>query len=114
MPESYKNIYFNVSNFEQNRSKGTINNEVALRYRININLPENANLPLDYELFRIENGTETEITLENGKSAWVEVATECEIHEYRLYIKWRDGEKDISYKNLTDNIKISIELEQID
>ena len=28
--------------------------------------------------------------------------------------KWKNGEKNISYQNLTDNIKISVELEQLD
>lgn len=114
MPETSKNIYFQVSNFEENRSNESINNEVLLKYLVNITIPENANLPLEYKLYRIIDGTESEVTLTEGKSEWINVATENEVHEYKLYIKWKDGEKNISYQNLTDNIKISVELEQLD
>ena len=114
MPETSKNIYFQVSNFEENRSNESINNEVLLKYLVNITIPENANLPLEYKLYRIIDGTESEVTLTEGKSEWINVATENEVHEYKLYIKGKNGENDISYQNLTDNIKISVELEQLD
>lgn len=81
---------------------------------INIIIPENANLPLEYKLYRIMDDTETEITLTDGKSEWINVATENEVHEFKLYIKWKDGEKDASYQSLTDNVKILVELEQLD
>ncbi len=109
MPETSKNIYFQVSNFEENK-----NNEVSLKYLVNIIIPENSNLPLEYKLYRIIGETETEVTLTDGKSEWIDVAAENEVHEYKLYIKWKDDEKDVAYQNLTDNIKILIELEQLD
>ena len=48
IPNTTRNIDFEVKNFED-----TIQNEVKLRYRILLNMPETVYLPVDYTLYKV-------------------------------------------------------------
>jgi len=114
IPETTRSFNFYVFNFEGQIDKPSAQNEVLLKYLINIELPKNSNLPLQYKLYKIENGTEKEITLIDGQSDWIQVSTVNQMDTYRLDIIWETNKDEYTYQNLTDNIKISIELEQVD
>lgn len=114
IPETRRSLNFYVSNFEGEVNNPTAQNEVLLRYFIKIQLPETINLPLDYKLYKIENDVETSVDLNNGQSEWIQVSKTSKIDTYRLDIIWETGENENIYQNLTDNIKILIESEQID
>lgn len=114
IPETTRSFNFYVSNFEGEINNPTAQNEVLLRYFIKIELPQTINLPLNYNLYKIENDVETQITLNNGQSDWIQVSTVNQMDTYRLDIIWETNKDEYTYQNLTDNIKIFIELEQVD
>ena len=110
IPETSENIEFTVKNFD-----ATKQNEVNLKYRIIIEMPEIVNLPLNYTLYRVySNNVEEQVVLQGGISDYINVDTSNVEHNYKLKIQWQSGQDSILYQNLTDNIKISIDSEQID
>ena len=110
IPNTTQSISFSVKNYN-----GQEKNEVKLRYKIILELPVNSNLPINYRLYRVYNAnSEEEIILTNGVSSYIEMEMVNVIHEYRLDLIWQNGCDEIIYQNLVDNIKISIDSEQID
>ena len=110
LPETTENIEFKVKNYNDAKQ-----NEVNLRYRIIVEMPEVVNLPINYTLYRVySNNVEEEVTLQGGVSNYITVDTSNVEHNYRLKMEWQNGQDSILYQNLTDNIKISIDSEQID
>ena len=110
IPNSTQSVSFSVKNYN-----GQEKNEVKLRYKIILDTPVNSNLPINYRLYRVHNAnSEEEIILTNGVSSYIEMEMVNVIHEYRLDLIWQNGCDEIIYQNLVDNIKISIDSEQID
>ena len=115
VPNTTRSINFEVKNFEGELDNPTLLNEVKLRYSIHIDTPPDANLPLEYKLYRINSdSSQSELPLKNKISDYVEVSTTSEIHTYRLDVIWPDGLNQDIYQNRTDNIKVSVEVEQLD
>ena len=115
IPSTTRNIDFQVKNYKGDEANAQNTSEVKLKYRISVELPATAKLPLDYKLYRVyDESNEEEVTLTNGRSEYVMVSTASEVHSYRLDITWQDGHDEIDYQNLTDSIIISAESEQID
>ena len=115
IPNTTKNIDFEIKNFEGEIGEITAQNEVKTKYKIVVELPSTWNLPVDCKLYRVySEENKEEVSLVNGESEYIEVEMSSVIHKYTLELKWQNGHEEIYYQNLTDNISISIESEQID
>ncbi len=112
IPNTTQSINFEVKNYDELENE---KNEVKLKYRILLDTPVSPNLPIDYKLYRIYDGNvEEEIILTNGISTYIDVELANTTHAYRLDLIWRNNCDEIIYQNLIDNIKISIDSEQVD
>lgn len=110
IPNTTRTIEFSVKNFDSAEQS-----EVKLRYRIIIEMPENVHLPIDYKLYKLNNeDVKEEVSIVAGMSDYIEVDTTNVEHRYIVELTWRDGYNQIEYQNLTDNITISVDSEQID
>jgi hypothetical protein len=91
--------------------------ETKMNYTITIN--DLGNIPLEYTLENVSvsgNGVAIEDkTLTKGlaTSAGIMPLT-SDTHTYKLYIHWNEENNDENYSKLLENIKISIDAEQID
>ena len=115
IPNTTRTIDFEIKDFEGEIENIIAQNEVKTRYKIVVGFPNTWNLPVECKLYRVysENSKE-EINFVNGESDYFEFGLSSVVHKYRLELKWQSGHEEIYYQNLTDNITISIESEQMD
>ena len=115
LPETTKNIEFEVKNFEGDIVNPEKQNEVKSKYKLKLEIVDVLDIPLEYHLYRIYSlEDQREIILTDGESNFIEVDSLCTVHKYRLELIWQNGYDEIIYQNLSDHIKISIDSEQID
>ena len=115
VPNTVKSTTFEIRNFKGDLENPAQVNEVKLRYKIKIEAPSVANLPLNYKLYNIDDeANPVEIVLNNNASNYIEVSSKAQIHKYRLDIIWQNGLDEVIYANLTDEINIAVDAEQID
>lgn len=109
-PMQSENIYeFSVSNIENEQKS-----EVSMEYTIQIESLRN--LPLYYELYRIEDENETTDLFEkNGDiTEKIEMNLEESKHTYKLKIKWQEDEQSYLYAQTIDYIQIILNSNQMD
>ena len=109
-PIQSENIYeFSVSNIKDDKKS-----EVSMEYTIQIESLRN--LPLCYELYRIEDENETEDLFEqNGDiTETIQMNLEESKHTYKLKIKWKEDEQSYLYAQTIDYIQIKINSSQVD
>lgn len=115
IPNTTRNVEFEVKNFKGLTGNSSNTSEVKIKYRVIIELPITAQLPIDYTLYRVyDNDREEEMALTDGKTDYVEVDPTSTTHKYRLKMEWQSGRTDIRYQNLKDDVRILVESEQID
>lgn len=115
IPNTVRSTTFEIRNFKGDLENPTYVNEVKLKYTIKIESVNVANLPLDYKLYNIDDeANPVEIALTNNISDYIEVNSNAQIHKYRLDVIWQNGLDEVIYANLTDEINIVVDAEQID
>ena len=115
IPNTVRSTTFEIRNFKGDLENPTYVNEVKLKYTIKIESVNVANLPLDYKLYNIDDeANPVEIALTNNISDYIEVSSNAQIHKYRLDVIWQNGLDEVIYANLTDEINIVVDAEQID
>lgn len=115
IPNTTRNVEFEVKNFKGTTGNSNNTSEVKIKYRVIVELPITAQLPIDYTLYRVyDDDREVEVTLTDGRTDYIEVGTTSEIHKYRLKMEWQSGRTDIKYQNLKDDVRILVESEQVD
>lgn len=102
-----RNIYFTINNFDGTK-ENPIYNDVEYTYKISIT-NKNINIPLEYTLYKIENGIETQIEVKNGLSTSFTMKKSA-IQEDKFVLKVKMTDK--SHKNLSGLIDIGVFAEQ--
>lgn len=108
-PEDTEKVYtFKVSNIDDEKKS-----EVSMQYTIQIKTLDN--LPLEFELYRYENGqVGTTNLLTNNITENIPMKLGSAEHEYQLKIKWEDNNRDYKYAKVVDYIQIKLHSEQMD
>lgn len=107
LPGASKEITFSVSNTDEGRQ-----NEVLLKYSLQIEAV--TNVPLQYKLYEIVDGVETEIALTNNKSPEYEVGYDTQyLRNYKLKILWNETDDSYEYAGQTIRCKLKLNGEQM-
>ena len=95
-----QSIQFTVNNYDGTTSN-PIYNEIEYDYQISIQ----AEIPIEYELYKVENGQETQVTVTNGSSTQFTMPhSEIKEDTYILKVKLDDAQ----YKNMEDVLNIQV------
>ena len=106
--EKEKNYTFKVSNVDEDKKS-----EVSMQYTIQIKTLDN--LPLEFELYKYENGQiGTTNLLTNNITPNIPMKLGSAEHEYQLKIKWQDNSNDYKYAKVVDYVQINLKSEQMD
>lgn len=106
--EKEKNYTFKVSNVDEDKKS-----EVSMQYTIQIKTLDN--LPLEFELYKYENGQiGTTNLLTNNITQNIPMKLGSAEHEYQLKIKWQDNSNDYKYAKVVDYVQINLKSEQMD
>ena len=106
--EKEKNYTFKVSNVDEDKKS-----EVSMQYTIQIKTLDN--LPLEFELYKYENGQiGTTNLLTNNITPNIPMKLGSAEHEYQLKIKWQDNSNDYKYAKIVDYVQINLKSEQMD
>lgn len=103
LPGDVKEYTFSVSN-----KSGTQINEVLLSYYFEINFE--SDIPLQFKLFDITDGTEKELTITNQKTSEIELLYDQEvIKNYKLKIIWNESDNSYTYagREITCDINLT-------
>ncbi len=108
-PNEKEKIYtFKVSNADEEKKS-----EVSMQYTIQIKTLDN--LPLEFELYKYENGQAgTTNLLNNNITENIPMKLGSSEHEYQLKIKWQDNSNDYKYAKVVDYVQINLKSEQMD
>lgn len=98
--------------FKVTNTEGEKTSEVTMRYYLQIKSLEN--LPLNYELYKYENGQvgNTNLLKEN-QTEYIEMKMQSTEDEYLLKINWGE-DNNYKYSKVLDYIQIKLHSEQID
>ena len=106
--DTEKDYVFKVSNKEEDKKS-----EVSMQYTIQIKTLDN--LPLEFELYKYENGQiGTTNLLTNNITQNIPMKLGSAEHEYQLKIKWQDNSNDYKYAKVVDYVQINLKSEQMD
>lgn len=95
-----QSIQFTVNNYD-GTTTNPIYNEIKYDYQISIS----TTIPIEYELYKVENGQETQVTVTNGSSTQFTMPhSEIKEDTYILKVKLNDAQ----YKNMEDVLKINV------
>lgn len=107
LSNTQQNIAFTVNNYDGTRTNPEYN-EIEYQYQILITTTNS--IPLQYELYKIENGTEKKVELTNGKSQNFTMS-KSRIQEDEFIVKVNMKNK--NYKNMNGIVDISVSAVQI-
>ena len=102
LSNAQQSIAFTVNNYDGTRTNPEYN---EIEYQYQISLTTTNSIPLQYELYKIENGTEKKIELANGKSPNFTMP-KSQIQEDEFVVKIKMKNK--NYKNMNGIVDISV------
>lgn len=95
-----KNIEFTVNNYD-----GTLDNPIYNDIQYNYEISISTTIPIEYRLYKVENGEENLVTVTNGISEKFTMPhSQIKEDSYILKIKLDD----INYKNMEDVLNIDV------
>ncbi len=102
LANTYQNISFIVNNYDGTK-ENPVYNDTEYKYQIAISFKKN--IPFEYELYKVENGTESKIALTNNKSTeFVMPHSEIKEDKFILKVKLSDN----NYRNMEDDLNIEV------
>ena len=103
LDNTQQNISFIVKNYD-----GTIDNPTYsdIEYTYQISITTAKDVPLEYELYRVENEQEIKVNLENGKTTETFTMPHSKIKEDNYILKVKLDDK--NYKNIEDVLNIDV------
>lgn len=97
-----QNIQFTINNFEGTKTTPTYND---VEYTYKITITNNKNIPVQYDLYKITSGTQTQIPLTNGTTQnFTMPKSTLQEDQYILKVKMNDK----SYKNTSGALTINV------
>lgn len=103
LDNTQQSISFVVKNYEGTTDNPTYS-DIEYTYQISITTAKN--IPLEYELYKIENGVQTKVNLENGKTTENYTMPHSQIKEDNYILKIKLDDK--TYKNIEDVLNIDV------
>ena len=103
LDNTQQSISFVVKNYE-GTTDDPIYSDIEYTYQISITTAKN--VPLEYELYKVENGNETKINLENGRTTDTFTMPHSKIKEDTYILKVKLDDK--NYKNIEDVLNIDV------
>lgn len=102
LDNTYQELSFTVNNYDGSKDAPTYNDT---QYDYQISITTNKNVPLKCELYKQENGQQTKVTLNNGKTDNITMP-HSKIKEDTYVLKVKLDNKD--YKNIEDVLNIDV------
>ena len=103
LDNTQQSISFVVKNYEGTTDNPTFS-DIEYTYQISITTAKD--VPLEYELYKVENDQETKLNLENGKTTDTFTMPHSKIKEDNYILKVKLDDK--NYKNIEDVLNIDV------
>lgn len=102
LSNAQQDISFTVNNYDGTKDAPILNDT---EYEYQISITTDKKVPIEYELYKIENGTETKVTMSNGTSENFTMP-HSKIQEDKFILKVKLDNKE--YKKIEDVLNIDV------